>query len=136
MKAGLQDLMAELKKEPVHTWFDLGLFLDSFRDAYETRRTPFSGSLTDFKKSLSRGLGFVTFTYGIDGVTMEIVKYAQAFERIFPDLSVHLISGWINEMGRGILHPDYIVHTIPGLDGFGHWDLYDDFFGKKLERGS
>ena len=36
-KAGVEQLIAQLKAEPVNTWFDLGLFIDRVR---ENRKVP------------------------------------------------------------------------------------------------
>jgi len=54
----------------------------------------------DFYKMMARGTAFITFGYGIDGVTIEIAKYGRSLEELFKGQSsgsIHLIGGDFSE---------------------------------------
>ena len=76
-------MIEALRAERIETWFDLGLMLDRLR---EDRAVPGIIAPPDFEsfaRELQRGVGFVTFKLGVDGVSMEIAKYADAL-RVLP----------------------------------------------------
>jgi len=75
-----------LKKENINTWFDMGLLLDRIRDS----RTPLSclpDSFESYKSQLHNGIAFITFEFGINGVTIEIAKYSQVFSNLIKKVS-------------------------------------------------
>jgi len=76
--------MSILRDEAIRTWFDLGLFIDRFKENREQMAPHFSGSYDDFLKSLcDGGIAFITFDYSIGGASTEIEKYAKTFYSIF-----------------------------------------------------
>ncbi len=129
-------LLEQLKSEPIHTWFDLGLFIDRFREDRPVPATRFDGDATAFLQHVAGGVAFVTYNYSIDGVTMEIVKYARAFRKLLGDVPIHLIAGRIKPEARRLFDVPHKECVIDGIDGFGQWALYDAFFSSRLERGS
>ncbi len=135
MKA--KEMMTLLKAEDIKTWFDLGIFIDRFRENREIPQTDFTGSYSSFKKRLQKGgVSFITYYYAIDGVTIEIQKYTKAYENLMPNIPVHFIAGEIIpgfEKGFG---KSYNLFEIPEIKGFDGWPLYQDFYFTKLERGS
>ena len=133
----VKEMMSVLKAEKILTWFDLGLFIDRFKENRKTPSTKFNGSYNDFKKFLGESeIAIVTFIYSIDGATMESEKYAKVFRLIFKDLKLHYIAGQFHEKGELFLLPDAKRFQIDELASFNNWKLYNDFFFKKLERGS
>lgn len=64
-------LKITLKKSPIETWFDMGLFLDQIRDK---RKLPedLPNSYRKFEARIKKGIAFLTFDFGIDGVSVEI----------------------------------------------------------------
>ena len=129
-------LLENLRAEGTLTWFDLGLLLDRLRD---DRRVPSARAPADrraFRHKLARGVAFVTYEFAIDGVTMEVVKYATALARILPDPEIHFIGGHFDPRVEGVLDPAIDRHAIDGLDCFGSCSLYRSLFNKRLERGS
>ena len=93
------------------------------------------GDLEEFRRTISAGVGFVTFNYGIDGVTMEIVRYAKTLQRILGGIPIHLISGKFSPETDGLLDPSWERSVLRGLDGFDSWPLYESFFHRRLDRG-
>ncbi len=64
------EMLVSLREEKVATWFDLGLFLDRLR---EDRPGPGCRALADlpaFERDIAVGVGFLTFDFGIVGVSM------------------------------------------------------------------
>ncbi|MFC2129245.1 phosphodiester glycosidase family protein [Bacteroidota bacterium] len=136
-KVTTDQLLDILKKENIHTWFDLGLFIDKFKEDNEANELMFEGSLDELVKEQSHGgAAFITFHYMVDGVTVEVGKYAKLFQRNIPGISIHYIAGNFNEKSDTLIDPKYKKHQIPEMAGFGEWKLYDDMFLTKLERGS
>lgn len=129
------DILKKLHAIKINTWFDLDLFLDKLREEREKKPVTFPGGFISFKKHLKRGgLAFISYYFSVDGVTVEIKKYAAALEKMLKGLPIHLIAGSIEP---SIEFPSqYTKHQIPEIDGFKNWPLYNDFFFKKLKRGN
>jgi hypothetical protein len=133
----LDELLAYLKNEQVNTWFDLGLFLDRFKENKDYPPIRFSGSYEDFKEDVRKGgIAFLTFHYMVDGVTVEVDKYASLVRRNIPGVTVHYIAGEIHSKTAPVINEEYEQYLIPELAGFDDWDLYRDFYFNRLERGS
>ncbi len=130
-----EQLLTELKQENINTWFDLGLYIDRLRDQLPTvEHIP-----DDFNLYLSRlqqGIAFVSFDFGIDGVSMEVSKYAKAFEQFSEQISIHYIAGTFKKYHQTVIEERWIKHEIPYVDGFNGCDTYQDYFETKLCRGS
>lgn len=126
-----------LREQSVKTWFDLGIFLDRFKEDKPEPSCVFEGSYEDFVPHMEQGgLAFITFLYSIDGVTIEVDKYAKIFKQRMPSLSIHYLAGKIYPESRKIIHPEASCCEIPEAAGFDAWGLYKDFFFTRLERGS
>jgi glycosyltransferase involved in cell wall biosynthesis len=130
-------MMNEIGRENILTWFDLGLYLDRFRESNPTPTNEFHGSFDDFKGYLNRrAIAFVTFHYSVDGVTIEVEKYTKIFRRQFPDLDIHYVTGEFLPESKELLGSDVNKYELKELRGFDDWALYEDFYFTKLERGS
>lgn len=132
------ELENQLKKENINTWFDMGLLLDRLRDS----REPLS-SLPDnfesYKSQLHKGIAFITFEYGVNGVTIEVSKYSQVFSNLITkSAKIDPTIFWIgsdNNIKLSSLPANCKYHYLKGADGFNKWDGYQDYFFNKLERG-
>ena len=149
----ISELISILNDKEINTWFDLGLFIDSVKeDAYNFSRSSFkkpgqnplrqpsllqSGSFAGFKRKLGNsGIGFITFHYSVDGVTVEIQKYAKALQGLIPGIPIHFIAGEFLPQAERFIDKSIKRHAIKEISGFDSWKLYNDFFFTKLERGS
>ena len=133
----VKQMMQTLEREKINTWFDLGLFIDRFKENSDISSKSFRGSYLDYKKSISKGgIALITFIYSIDGVTMESEKYAKLYQQIFKDVKIHYIAGKFHEKGELYLLPDTERFQLEELASFNDWGLYNDFFYEKLERGN
>ncbi len=133
--ARTDEMLASLRQETVATWFDLGLFLDRLREDRPglTCRAP--ADLPAFERDVAAGVGFLTFNFGIDGVSMEIAKYAEALRRFLGNPKIHYIAGHFEEFSDHVIDPTDTWHTIETMRGFDDWPSYRDFFSRKLDRG-
>lgn len=135
MDHSVKTLISDLEGENIKTWFDLGLFMDRLKD--KESAAGFGGDYYSFKEKLVKGgIGFITFYYSVDGVTVEVTKYADVLRQLLPGVSIHLIAGGITPESAYILPPNCHRHVIPEIQSFDDWDLYQDFFKTKLQRGS
>ena len=125
-----------LRDEDITTWFDLGLMLDRLRDGRGTPSLNFDDDFDAFARHISRGVGLVTFYCSVDGVTVEIAKYAEAMRHLLPEAQLHLITGRFDVRAEPIMGPRVERHVLPEIDGFADWHLYRDFFHRRMERGS
>ena len=128
--------MDSLKREDINTWFDLGLFLDRLKD--KPSQAGIEGSYEDFKHGLAQqgGVGFVTFYYAIDGITIELEKYTSAIKKILPGAPIYFIGGEVKSEAWNYHDSSICTCIFPEIQSFDNWDLYEDFFKTKLERGS
>jgi hypothetical protein len=133
----MEYMMSILRDEPIRTWFDLGLFIDRFKENKGDIASSFSGSHDDFMKSLSDGgIAFITFHYSIAGPSMEIEKYAKVFRSIIEDLPLHYIGGKFDEKSELLIPAGVKRFQLDELASFDDWPLYEYFFFQKLERGN
>jgi hypothetical protein len=129
-------MMDALRSEAIHTWFDLGLFVDRFREQRRVPAAEFCGSTVDLLHMIADGgVAFVSFEFGVDTTALEAVEYARAFEQLVGDAPIHHIAGaFLAPAAEGIASPRR--YKLQEIQGFRKWALYDDFFQTRLERGS
>ena len=133
--AKIDDILGELRKQKIQTWFDLGLFIDQFKERHSA--SAFKEDFMAFGDHLETGgIAFITFYFSIDGITVETEKYAKTFKSIYPNIPIHYIAGEIKPEADELIHKDAFKKVIKEMDGFDNWPLYDDFFKIKMERGS
>ena len=133
----LKELLALLEKQKIETWFDLGLFIDRFKENQDYPPIRYQGGFEAYKEELRKGgIAFITFHYMVDGVTVEVNKYASLFRRNIPGIPVHMVAGEIHAKTTGLIDSEFTKHEIPEIRGFDKWVLYNDFYFTRLERGS
>lgn len=132
------EMMEVLCSENIKTWFDLGLFIDRFKENKPIPVVEFNQSFEAFKSEIhKKGIAFSTFYYSIDGVSIEVEKYAKTFRYNFgDDIAIHYIAGKFHSEASKIMDPRTKTCTIEEMQGFDDWTLYKDFYFTKLERGS
>ena len=113
----LKNILNEIE---VNDWQDISKFLDSIKSTPESIPEL---SKKDFSSLLSKGAAFVTYDFGIDGVSIEIFKYAECLEHIFPEIPLHFIGGDFHEKADIVLK-DYWKRF--EIDGFNGWDKWFD----------
>lgn len=137
MKKTAAEMMNSLRQEKIKTWFDLGLYLDKLKENNSVPTIEYNKDFNDFRNELKKGgIGFVTFSYSIDGVTIEIEKYAKLYRKNLAGIPIHYIGGGFKPEAAKIIDPKTSIYVIKEAKSFDSWPLYNDFFHTKLERGS
>jgi hypothetical protein len=132
-----KDLLSYLDEQNIKTWFDLGIFIDRFKENLPKTSVKNYNDYSSFSEHIQNsGIAYITFLYSIDGVTVEVEKYTKVMEEIFPKIPVHYIAGKIYPEARKILNKNHQHFEVKEISGFNAWDLYHSFFFKNMERGS
>ncbi len=90
----------------------------------------------------SQGTAFLTFAIGIDGVSIEIARYAQLLENIYGfsgDARIHFIAGKFSPRADSILKPHWSRYRIKGINGWSKWDggkWFSAMFFEDMPAGS
>jgi glycosyltransferase involved in cell wall biosynthesis len=103
-------------------WDDIVKLLDKLKNEKKSSIIP-PGE--DAVKIFSKGTAFVTFSYGIDGVSIEISKYAHTLVDLFEPYgkpAIHLIGGNFQAHVSSIFATDWHRAQIDGIDGWDKWD--------------
>lgn len=85
---------------------------------------PLPKSRSQYLRSVSQGTAFLTFAFGIDGVSIEIVKYACALEKLcrpYGPARLHFIAGDFHPQADAILKPHWVRFQIEGINGWSKW---------------
>jgi len=103
-------------------WKDLVYLLENIRK----RKPPaIISAREDALSYFSKGVAFITFGYGIDGVTIEIAKYAETLSALFLPVrtpSIHMIGGDFQPQVSSIFRPEWHQFQLDGIDGWSKWD--------------
>jgi glycosyltransferase involved in cell wall biosynthesis len=120
-------VMDYLHRQSVLSWSDIHEVLDVLRSSQPQR---VSGS------PALRRAAFITFDYKVDGVTVEIEKYADALRHVVPGLELSYIGAAYDPRIARRLAPASARTLIPELRGFESWPLYERMFYRPLQPGS
>jgi hypothetical protein len=109
----------EVADRSVQSWADIHAVLDEFATA-ETPRTD-----DTLDRRLAGGIAFLTFDYGIDGVTIEIAKYACCLEQELRDRGIepviHCIGGDFHLAADQVLASRWRRKRIDQANGWSKW---------------
>lgn len=136
---GYKQLLKALHEEKVETWFDIGLLLDRLKEDQKPFELP--STYDRFRKGVAKGIGFVAFDFGIDGVSIEVSKYAKAFTKLLEKESnitpkFSCIGGHFSKATDTIFSDEWSRHVLREARGFDDWDGYNEYFHTSLSRGS
>jgi len=76
----------------------------------------------DFREAVAGGVAFITFAFDIDGVSMEVAKYARSFEAIVPGIPIHCVAGNFGGKADAVLDPRWKRHVLADADGWDKWN--------------
>lgn len=120
------------KERVVDSWGDIGAVLDELGAGPAVRLD-----------ERPRSVGFVTFDFGIDGVSIEIAKYARCLEAVLESqgepAEIHLIAGDFTEKADTVVDERWHRHDLPGANGWAKWKdgrLYSGMFLEDMPEGS
>ena len=141
-RAKIKDLLKQLQRENIQTWFDLSLYLDRLKDERKLKPRKFHLDKPSFLNEVAdKGVAFITFEYAIDGVTVECQKYAHALQLLIKEktgreIPQYFVASQMTVGGQTLLK-EYATSffKIKEMQPFNQWPLYESFFFKKLVRG-
>ena len=96
----------------------------------------------EFFEKVRKGIGFWTFDFGIDGVSIEISKYVQCLQDLLSNAekaSIHLIAGDFHSQADSVIKPEWHRFQIPRVNGWLKWDngvWFDKLFYRDMPEGS
>lgn len=121
------------------SWRDISKVLDTLtRKDKDSAAQNEEGDLKRFAK----GTAFITFDYGIDGVTIEIAKYAQTLEAIYQPYavsSIHMIGGNFQAEASAVLSDTWSRFVVEGINGWDKWSggkWFNALFQRKMRATS
>ena len=132
--------MTELRDHCVTAWEDISTILDRCAEQNPMMADPPSGDGMDL---FSRGVAFITYNYGIDGVSIEIAKYARCLEQLFPERPgagpLHFMGGNFFTEADTVLKPHWRRCLLPNFDGWDKWEggiWFQKLFHEDMPEGS
>ncbi len=123
-KTLVSNLRKLLGAATIRNWNDISVIVKSVKN--NEHAVEVSGR-DAFHDSLKKGIAFITYDFGIDGVSIEIGKYADCLARLLADdsmtdLPLHFIGGDFLDKADAVLHPDWHRFEIEGMNGWSKWD--------------
>ncbi len=113
--------LTELQAKELHNWDDISAVLDALADQHN----PPQITAEQLMKFDIPGIAFITFAYDIDGVSIEIAKYAQCLEQLIGEKSkhttIHCVGGNFAEKADFVLEPRWQRKQLPHADGWDKW---------------
>ena len=106
------------------------------------QKAPLIPANQDFLVSFARGTAFISFSFGIDGVSVEASKYAHTLFDLFSpygDPRIHFIGGQFHPQVSSVLRDEWHRHQIDGIDGWNKWgegQWFKALFREKMESSS
>jgi glycosyltransferase involved in cell wall biosynthesis len=93
-------------------------------------------------EAIKNGIAFITFDYGIDGVSIEISKYAMSLQNFIfknSEPNIHFIGGDFYPQADTVLKPEWKRFQLSGSNGWGKWEnafWYNRLFNEPMPQGS
>jgi len=122
MKARYSEVMEFLRSATPSNWTEITNILQLIRSKSQSSLTL---QFDELIKLAANGTAFYTFEFGIDGVSIEISKYAQALETLYQcqgKCAIHLIAERFYPEANSILNPGWSRYQVDGINGWAKWD--------------
>ena len=131
------EIASYLENTTIKTWFDIGYFLDQLKNMKPLRSSSSPTSKIELLSGYRDGIAFMTFDLGLDGVTVEMMKYAAALSEVLgKNTPIHWLTGNIDPSIRYFKDFNQKVLTVPLMQGFEKsGQVYKALFHTKLRRG-
>lgn len=120
-------------------WGDIVSLLNRVKNK---KKAPFISHHEDFLKFFAKGTAFITFNYGIDGVSVETSKYAHTLNNLFTHFgnpSIHFIGGDFKPQAAFNLSTEWCWFQLDGINGWNKWDdgkWFTALFRKRMKSYS
>lgn len=106
---------------PISSWEEISHLLQAVK---EGSPAPSWYEKEAFMQLWAEGTAFITFEYGVDGVSVEIAKYGKAIEDALAgqkNARIHLVGGDFSKHSTYLLKPTWERFRIPGINGWDKW---------------
>ena len=126
-----KQMLTKMNSTDINDWNDIDNFLA------EIKISKVSSNFDSVKDEIEKGIAFLTFDYGIDGVSIEISKYASCFENLLKrkktldyKVPLHFIGGDFYPNAEAVLKPYWNRFEVKGINGWSKW--FDGKYFAKL----
>ena len=126
-----KQMLGKMNSANINNWNDIDNFLA------EIKISKVSSNFDSVKDEIEKGIAFLTFDYGIDGVSIEISKYASCFENLVKrkksleySVPLHFIGGDFYPNAEAVLKPHWNRFKVEGINGWSKW--FDGKYFSKL----
>ncbi len=118
-----KELLDIISATKINDWHDIEEFLTGLAITADAMKQP---ATEPFDDTVSKGVAFITYDFGIDGVSIEIFKYADCLEKMFAkkgkgQVPMHFIGGEFYEKADVVLKPYWNRFQIEGMNGWSKW---------------
>ncbi len=138
VRNGYAHIISTLTQATPSNWEEIEAIINKLRGSHSS--TPLTWE--DFLKQCARGTAFLTFDYGVDGVSIEIAKYAQSLETLYENIgesSIHLIGGDFYPQADTVMDAAWRRFKIEGINGWSKWNggkWFEKLFYEEMPEGS
>lgn len=132
-------MIDKLEKFNPQNWRDIDDILMLIKNMQESSKVSRKYS---FPEEIKNGIAFITYDYGIDGVSIEISKYAMSLQNfIFKNTEpqIHFIGGDFYPQADTIIKPEWKRFKLTGSNGWGKWEnafWYNQLFNEEMPQNS
>ncbi len=139
MISQFEEMKSTLQSKSCANWESISCFLDTIQTVAPT---PIDSE--EFAARLKKGVAFYTFDFGIDGVSIEVVKYARCLEEMLREPSganvpIHMIAGDFRKNADHVLDSHWTRFQIEGMNGWSKWckgEWFSKLYHEDLPEGS
>jgi glycosyltransferase involved in cell wall biosynthesis len=136
-----KELLQSISDANINDWHDIEEFLTGLAITADAMEEPAS---EPFDNIVSKGVAFITYDFGIDGVSIEIFKYADCLEKMFAQkgkgqVPMHFVGGEFYEKADVVLKPHWNRFQIDGMNGWSKWDdgkYFSKLYYEAMPEGS
>lgn len=139
-KTELYKLMInKLEKFNPQNWKDIDDILMQLKKPSESAPKSRTNS---FPEEIKNGIAFITYDYGIDGVSIEMSKYAMSLQNfVFKNTepNIHFIGGDFYQQAETIIKPLWKQFKLTDSNGWGKWEnavWYNQLFKEEMPQNS
>ncbi|MFC2120119.1 hypothetical protein ACFLTI_00830 [Bacteroidota bacterium] len=132
-------MISKLEKFYPKNWKDIDDLLMLIKNQ---SLSPHTGVINSSINDIKNGIAFITYDYGIDGVSIEMSKYAMSLQNfVFKNAEpkIHFIGGDFYSQADTVIKPEWKRFKLSGSNGWGKWEnaiWYNRLFNEDMPQNS